>query len=126
MPEERVDLAPAQEQLAVAVGVVVGHVPLRVLGDVGADEPELAVAHVREGALEGRVPLAQRLDLRPGEDEAGLEAFEQVVVVPSAPVVRDELGPARHVRDWTKNSPSRVSLSSTSPANLRLPPTAYR
>jgi hypothetical protein len=49
-----------------------------------------------------------------------------VVVVARAPILGDQLGPSGHAQDWTKNSPSRVSLSSTSPANFRLPPTTYR
>jgi hypothetical protein len=40
---------------------------------VQADEPQLAVARVRVGALQDGVPLSQRLDLAPLQDQAGLD-----------------------------------------------------
>ena len=70
-------------------------VPLRVLGDVQADEVDLAVAHVAEGALE-RCALPSRRDFTsvPGQGEARLDAVEEVVLVPRAAVVGDSLVPA--------------------------------
>src|SRR5258708_38460878 len=66
-------------------------VALVVFGYVEADEPGFALAHVRVCLLQGRLPVAQRLHLCPAEDEARLQAIEQVVLVPRAPVVDDEL-----------------------------------
>src|SRR5689334_9999131 len=77
-----VDLAAVEQQLAVAVRVVRGDRGLLVCGDVEPDEPELAAARVREGPLQDRVALAERLDLAPGQGEPGLDALEQVVLVP--------------------------------------------
>ena len=91
-----------EEELAVAVGIVVLDVPLCVLGDVRADEVELAVAEVAEGALEDRLAVPERLHLGAGEHEAGLVAFEEVVVVAGAPVLGDQLGPCCHAPHWTK------------------------
>ena len=80
-----------QQELAVAIGVVVRDVALVVDGDVRADEPDLAVADVGVGLLERRPPVAQGLHLGAGEDEPGLDPLEQVVVVPSPPVVHNQL-----------------------------------
>src|SRR5919201_4005397 len=98
---ELVDLAAVEEQLAVAVGLVWLDRGLRVRGDVCADEPELAVARLGVGATQAGLPLAERLDLAAGEDETRFDALEQVVLVPRAAVVRDQLLPRllRHRAD---------------------------
>ena len=80
-----------QQQLAVAVRVVRLDRGLLVRRDVQADEPELAVARVRVGALQDGVALAQRLDLAAVQHEPGLDALEEVVVVPRAAVLGDQL-----------------------------------
>ena len=49
--EERVDLAAVKQELAVSIGVVVGEISLRVLGDVHTDEIQLSPAHIRIRAL---------------------------------------------------------------------------
>src|SRR5512133_2455634 len=66
-PDQGIDLAPVQEELPVAVGVVVGDVSLCVLVDVGADEPDLAVADVGIRLGERDTAVAERLDLRSGQ-----------------------------------------------------------
>src|SRR5207244_12271329 len=71
---EALDLPPVEEELARPVGVVVGAVPLRVLGHVEVDEPRLTVTHLCVRLLQRRIALAQRLDLRAGEHDARLHA----------------------------------------------------
>ena len=115
-----------EEELALAVGIVVGRVPLRVLGDVEADEVDLPVADVAERALERRLAVAERLHLRAGQREARLEAVEEVVLVPRAAVVGDQLGPAVMACIGPKKFAEPGSLSSSSPANVPLPRSAYR
>ena len=88
---EAVDLAPLEQQLAVAIGDVVRDVALGVLGDRGADEPHLAVAHVGERLAELDVARAQRLHLGAAEHDPRLDALEQLVVVPRAAVLGDQL-----------------------------------
>ena len=80
-----------QQQLAVAVRVVRCDRGLLVGRDVQADEPELAVARVGVGALQDGVSLPQRLDLAAVQHEPGLEAIEEVVVVPRTAVLGDLL-----------------------------------
>ncbi len=79
------------EQLAGTIGLVVRPVPLSVLRDVQADEPGFALAHIRVRLLQRRLPVTQRLYLGPGQHEAGLDPVAEVVVVPRAPVVDDQL-----------------------------------
>ncbi len=79
---EGLDLAPLQQQLAVAHRIVVLQARLVVRLDVRPDEPGLPVAHVCVGLLQAHAPLAEGLDLAPGEDEAGFEPLDEVVVVP--------------------------------------------
>src|SRR6188508_2685018 len=96
LPEQRDDLAAVEQELAVAVGLVIRDVPLRVLVDVSSDEPDLALAHVRERPRKVGAAGAQRLHLRARERDARLVALEQVVVVPRSPVLCDQFGPAGH------------------------------
>jgi len=70
---------------------VVLAVPLHVLRDVEAVEPRLAVAHLRVRLLQRRLPGAEGLHLRPREHEPGLDPVEEVVLVPRAAVVDDQL-----------------------------------
>src|SRR5439155_17330002 len=79
---------------------------LLVRRDVRADEPYLAVADVRIGALDRRLALSQRLHLRAGQHEPGLEALEQVILVPGPPVGRDQLA-VRHSGGQLTSGPSR-------------------
>src|SRR6266487_4242593 len=65
--------------MVVAVGLLEG-------GDVGADEPGLVALDARIGI--GEVDLAgpDRLDLRPGQDDARLERLVDRVLVSGPPV----------------------------------------
>ena len=85
-----------EEELPFAVWIVVGEVPLRVLGNVQADEVDLAVADVAEGTLKRRLPVPERLDLGAREHEPRLEAVEEVELVTRTPVVDDQLRPCGH------------------------------
>jgi hypothetical protein len=80
-----------EKKLAVAVGVVRLDRRLLIGRDVKADEPELAVAGVGVGPLQGRLALAERLDLASGQDDARLDALEEVVLVPRTAVFGDQL-----------------------------------
>src|SRR5215210_3835337 len=86
-----------EQQLPVAVRIVARGAGLVVRGDVRPHEPELAVAHVAVRALEVRLPRTERLHLCPGEHETGLEPVEQVVVVPRAAVLGDQLLSSGHL-----------------------------
>src|SRR5437870_2994797 len=82
LPGQRIDLLSAQEQLAVAVRIVVRAVSLVVHGDMGTNEPRLAATDFRVRLLKRGAAVAERLHLRAGEHEPGLDAVEQVVVMP--------------------------------------------
>ena len=53
-------------------------------------EPRLPAGDPPEGVREARLPVAKRLDLRSPQDEARLELFEHLVVVPGLPVAGDD------------------------------------
>src|SRR5439155_898223 len=89
LTDEPGDLAPAQEELSVALRVVVGIAAVAVGADVAPDEPGLLVAHRRVGVLEGHLPGTERFHLGAAQHEAGLDGLEDLVVVPGAPVRRD-------------------------------------
>ena len=89
--EQLGDLVAVEEQLPRPLRRVVVAVALRVLGDVGADQPGLAVldAHVGLGDVDLVRPDA--LDLGPGQHDARLEGVLDGVVVAGAPVDGDRL-----------------------------------
>ena len=78
LADQRLDLPAVEEER----GPRSGSWSVVVRRDVRADEPELTVADVRVGALEVRLALTERLDLGSRQDQAGLVALEQVVLVP--------------------------------------------
>src|SRR5215216_3916824 len=80
-----------EEELAVAVRVVGAERRLLVRRDVEPDEPALAVAHRRIRLGEVGLARAQRLDLCAREHEARLDLLEQVVLVPRAAILCDQL-----------------------------------
>ncbi len=91
LARQGIDLVPVEEELAIPIGVMVGDVALVVDRDVGTDEPGLPIAYVRIGLLERGTSIPERLDLRPGQHEAGLHAVEKVVIVPRPAVVDDQM-----------------------------------
>src|SRR5207342_3331404 len=93
------DLAPVEQELAVAQRLVVLDVSLPVGGDVRADQENLAVAQLRKGLADVAASVAQRLDLGPLERDARLHPFEDVEVVPRLTVLGDELSSLRHRRN---------------------------
>src|SRR3954468_17068948 len=86
---QALDLAPVDEQLARALGLVVLARGGRVGRDVHVVQPQLAVAEGGVAVLDLHATLAQRLDLRPLQHEAGLDLVEELVAVGRVAVARD-------------------------------------
>ena len=89
---EPVDLALVQQQLARPRGLMRVAAGLRVFGDMGVDQVERAAAFVRRIGV-GDIGLAgaQRLHLRAGQHEAGLERVLDRIVEAGLAVLGDEL-----------------------------------
>src|SRR5262249_41533483 len=86
---ELVDLPAVQEELAHALGSMVEAAALQVFRDIGVDQPDLAAARIGVGFRDRRLAPAQRLNLRAGEREAGLEGLPDLVVEPRLAIVGD-------------------------------------
>src|SRR5262245_53050621 len=104
------DLPAVQEQLPVALRIVVGVGPVAVGIDVAAEQPRLTVADGGVGILERHLAVAQRLHLGPPQNEPGLDGLEDLVLVPRAPVGGDVPGLVGHVRALTCPSATVSSL----------------
>ena len=89
LAQQLVDLGAVEEELAGPLGLVVVAVAAFERRDVGADEPRLAALDPGVGV--GQVGLAgsERLDLRPGQDDARLERLVDREVVAGSSVERD-------------------------------------
>src|SRR5262245_5521980 len=89
--EQLVDLRPVQQQLAHALGLVVVAVALLEWRDMGADQPGLSVLDARIGIGQVHLARAERLDLGPGQHEAGLERLVDREFVAGSSVECDRL-----------------------------------
>src|SRR5439155_24120369 len=89
--EQLVDLRAAEEELAGALGLVVGAVALLERGDMGADQPRFAALDARVGIGEVDLARPDGLDLGPGQHEAGLERLVDGVFVAGSAVEGDRL-----------------------------------
>src|SRR5664280_2319326 len=89
LAQQFVDLVAMEEQLPGALRLVVEAVAPGERRDVGADKPGLAALDPRVGLLETDVARPDRLDLRSGQDQAGLERVLDGVVVAGLAVEGD-------------------------------------
>src|SRR5918994_4156967 len=78
------------EELARAVSLVIGAIAMAVGRHVGANQPQLTILEARVGFGDGRFPVADRLDLGAGQDDARLDRLENVKIVEGAPVAGDD------------------------------------
>src|SRR5690606_20220171 len=73
LADELAQLAPMEEELARAEGVMVEPVARRVRGDVKIMEPEFAPVERGEGVLEIGLSVAQRFHLGTLQDDSGFQ-----------------------------------------------------
>ena len=88
------NLLAVEKQLPRALGLVVHAVGLKILGDVAAEQPDLALVHLRVRLFQARLADSQALDLGAGEDEASLDLLDQVVLVAGRAVAGDDVDAA--------------------------------
>ena len=82
LAEELVDFGAVQQQLPLALGLVVVAVALLERGDVGADQPGLVAFDARVRVRQVDLAGADGLDLGAGQDETGLERVLDAELVP--------------------------------------------
>jgi len=78
---EAADLAAMQEQLSRPARIMVEAVGLDVLGDVAADQPDLAVLHPAVGLLKRDLARTQALHLAADQADAALQRVEHREIV---------------------------------------------
>jgi hypothetical protein len=88
---ELADLALAQEQLALATGLMVHPVAVAVFGDMTVDQPHLFFVQGRIAFGDRALALAKRLDLGSGENDPRLELILNEIIVTRAPVFGNDL-----------------------------------
>jgi len=91
-----------QEEAAATLGLVVLPVAHLVLADVDLDEPGLAVLHPDVALTEMGETGAERLDLGPGELDAGLEELQEVVLMASLAVAGKDRISGRGFGTWLR------------------------
>src|SRR5579862_4400295 len=84
------DLPLVQEQLPGPHRIVVLDVALLVRADVKVQQPRLAAVDPRERVAEDHVSRPQRFHFRPGQRDPGLVRLLDPVLMPRAPVRRDD------------------------------------
>src|SRR2546427_3893692 len=78
---EGVDFFPVEEELAVAIRIMIGEIALVVDRDVGADQPGSPLADIRVGLRERGPAVPKGLPLCAGQHDPRLDPLEQVIVV---------------------------------------------
>ena len=90
LAQQLVDLAPVEQQLAGALWLVVeADVRRPPRGDMEADDPGLVALDARVGVREAHLLVADALDLRAAQHDAGLEGVLDAVVVAGSSVPGD-------------------------------------
>lgn len=77
------NLAAVQEELPRSQRIVVGRIPVRIGTDVTVEQPNLSAFDNAVGVLEVRSAVSGGFDLRPCQDNPGLESFYDFIVVKS-------------------------------------------
>src|SRR5205085_6132963 len=91
LADQALDLRALQQELPHPLRIVAALLPLLVRRDVQVLEPHLAVADSRERLRERGPARAEGLHLRTGQDDAGLQPLEDLVVEAGAAIRRDGL-----------------------------------
>src|SRR5262249_946321 len=91
LTEEAIDFAPMQEQLPLALGIMVLAVPMAVGRDVRADEEGFAPIEIDVAVLQIHLPLPQRLPLPAVQGDSGFEFLQNEVVVEGLAIGGDHL-----------------------------------
>ena len=60
-----------------------------ILGDMGVEEPHLAIALLRVGLRYIDPPVADRLDLRSSQHQSRFKSFQDFVIPPGAAILRN-------------------------------------
>ena len=89
LAEQLIDLGAVEEQLPLALGLVVVAVALLERSDVGADQPRFVALDARVGIRQVDLAGADGLDLGAGQDETGLERVLDAELVPRPTVQGD-------------------------------------
>ena len=88
LADELANFFLVNQKFAGAEGGMIGRVAVVIGADVAVEEPEFAVFDKAVGVLEIGGAGADGLHFGSGENDAGLEFFEQEVVMTSVPVYR--------------------------------------
>src|SRR5271169_1499515 len=83
------DLTLVQQQLARPLRRMVEAIGLQIFGNIGIDQPDLAVAGVGIRFCDCRLALAQRFDLGAGQRDAGLEGLIDKIIEACFAIVGD-------------------------------------
>src|SRR5271165_5362001 len=89
--DQLVDLLSVQQQLARPLGQMIEAVGLQIFGNIGVDEPDLAVPRIGIGFGDRALARADRLHLGAGQRKASFHRVLDRVVEPRFPVFRDDL-----------------------------------
>src|SRR5713226_6621668 len=85
------DFVLVQEQLARAQRFVIPWAAGQVLSDVGVDQPGATGLEIDVGVADIGLPLAKGFYFGAMEDQAGIIALQEMVIVGSGAVLRDDL-----------------------------------
>ncbi len=71
---------------------MIEHRRLRILGNVGTDEPYFSVINARVGFFDGNLVVADALDFAAMQDNSAIKFIEDIVFVPGPAIGTDHAG----------------------------------
>lgn len=89
--DEPVNLSSVQEQLSFPQRVMIPGAARQIFGYVAIDQPSFASTNFGECFAKRTLPFPESLDLSTDQNDSGLEAVQELVVVGGAAVLRNNL-----------------------------------
>ena len=84
---EFLDLGTMQQQFAAAGRLVIFAIAVGILADMSIEQPSLIARHLGEAIFQLDPAASGGFHFRSGEGQAGLKAFQQMIVMPRMTVV---------------------------------------
>src|ERR1700678_278655 len=91
LDHQAVNLSPVQQQLSFAERVVIAPPAREIFRYMAIYQPRFAAADLGEGLPKRALPFAKRLDLGADQHDSGFQAVQELVVIGSAAVLRNNL-----------------------------------
>src|SRR5580698_3261620 len=85
-----------EQKLAPPGRLMVLTIAMRVVADMGVEQPSLIALHLGKAVFELNTAILGGLDLCASERESGFKAFEQMIIMPGMTIIAQDLDTRLH------------------------------